>query len=117
MYACPSIYLYIYTYAYVAVCKYIYIYIAVSADEETTIETQILQPIRKDLADTVKRLRHATRSAGELLAQANQFHRPQGKIGVVPKIRFLFGILQFRCRNINQNTQGRMILRIMQTHD
>ena len=30
---------------------------------------------RQDLADTVKRLRLATKSAGELLVQADQFHR------------------------------------------
>mmetsp|Transcript_37578 Transcript_37578/g.88346 ORF Transcript_37578/g.88346 Transcript_37578/m.88346 type:complete len:548 (+) Transcript_37578:102-1745(+) len=49
----------------------------------------------KDLADTVKRLRHATRSAGELLAQANQFHS---------SISFLEG----ECSRIADDT-GRMV--------
>ena len=82
--------LYIYIDIYKCICRCICIYRGVFADKETTTKTQILTPVHKDLADTVKRLRHATRSAGELLAQANQFHRPEGKMGVVPKIMVPF---------------------------
>ena len=52
------------------------------------IRAEPLQPVTscsvaaEDLADTVKRLRHAMRSAGELLAQANQFHRTGPFFGV-----------------------------------
>jgi len=49
----------------------------------------------KDLADTVKRLRHATRSAGELLSQADQFHRS-------------ISFLEEECSRISDDT-GRMV--------